>query len=100
MLKDDSGELYILHTKMAYASQSKYRLMALQWLGMQDKERAIPKDKRCRCELDNEEAILYIDKRRRKVTIKYDPKMLVPMLNVNPGIKNFQSFNVVFNNII
>ena len=60
----------------------------------------MPKDKRCRCELDDEEAVLCVDERRRKVTIKHGPKMLVPVINVNPGIKKFQSFNVAFNNII
>ena len=74
---------------MAYSPQSKHRLMAPQWLGMQDREKGIPKDKRCRCEMDDEEAMLYFDERRRKVTIKHDPKMLVPVLNINPGIKNF-----------
>ena len=38
LLKDDNGEPYLLYTKMAYAPNSKYRLMAPQWLGMQDKE--------------------------------------------------------------
>ena len=33
-LKDDDGELYLLYTKMAYAPNSKYRLMSLQWLGI------------------------------------------------------------------
>ena len=32
--------------------------------------------------------------------MKYDPKMLVPVLNVNIGIKNFASFNVAFLNAI
>ena len=99
-LKDDNGEPYLLYTKMAYAPNSKYRLMAPQWLGMQDKEQGVPKEKRCRCELDDEEAVLYLDERKRKVTIKHDPKMLVPVLNVNLGIKNFESFNVAFHNVI
>lgn len=67
---------------------------------MQDKEQGVPKEKRCRCELDDEEAVLYLDEHKRKVTIKHDPKMLVPVLNVNPGIKNFESFNVAFHNVI
>ena len=44
--------------------------------------------------------MLHVDERRRKVTIKHDPKILVPVLNVNPGNKHFQSFNVAFNNVI
>ena len=67
---------------------------------MQDKERGVPKDKRCRCELDDEEAALFLDERKRKVTMKHDPKMLVPALNLNLGIKNFASFNVAFHNAI
>ena len=60
----------------------------------------MPKDKRCHCKMDNEEVILYLDERQRIVTIKYNPNMLVPLLNINPGIKNFQFFNVAFSNII
>ena len=67
---------------------------------MQDREKGTPKDKRCRCEMDNEEAALHFNERCRKVTIKHDPKMLAPVLNINPRIKTFQSFNVVFSNII
>ena len=99
-IKDDNGDDYTIFTKMSYAPSSKYRLMAPQWLGMQDKERGIPKEKRSRCELDDEEAVLILDERRRRVIIKHDPKMLVPVLNVNPGIKNYQSFDVAFHNVI
>ena len=67
---------------------------------MQYREKGIPKDKCCRCKIDDKEAVLHFDKRRRKVTIKHDPKMLIPVLNINPGIKNFQSFNVAFSNVI
>ena len=63
--------------------------MVPQWLGMQDKERGVPKEKRCRFELDDKEAVLHLDERKRKVTIKHDLKMLVPVLNVNQGIKTF-----------
>ena len=67
---------------------------------MQDKEHGVPKDKCCWHELDDEESVLFLDKCKRKVTMKYDPKMLVPVLNVNIGIKNFASFNVAFLNAI
>ena len=53
---------------------------------MKDKDQSMPKDKCIRFELDDEEAVLYLDERRRKITIKYDPKILVPALNFNPGI--------------
>ena len=99
-LKDGNGDLFIVLTKMACAPQTKFRLMSPQWLGIQDKERGMPKDKRCRCEMDEEEKILCLDERQRTGTIEHDPNMLVPVLNVNPGVKNFQSFNVAFNNII
>ena len=36
-LKDDDGELCTLKTKMAYAPSRKFRLMAPQWLGMQER---------------------------------------------------------------
>ena len=67
---------------------------------MQDKERGVSKDKRCQCELDDGEAVLFLDECEKKVTMKHDPKMLVPALNVNPGIKNFALFNVAFHNVI
>ena len=48
---DDNGDNYTIFIKMSYALLSKYRLIAPQWLGMQDKERGIPKENRSRCEL-------------------------------------------------
>ena len=98
--KDDNSETRTLNIKIACPPMSKYRLMASQWLGIQEKDKGAPKDKRSTCRVYDEEAVLTFDDRRRKVTIKYDPKMLVPVLNINPGVKHFQSFNVAFNNII
>ena len=37
--------------------------------------------------IDDEEVVLLFDDRMQKVTIKYDPKILVPVLNTNPGIQ-------------
>ena len=59
-----------------------------------------PRDKRTCCNIDSEEAMLYSDNHKRKVTMKYDPKMLISILNVNPGVKNFDSFNKSFCTII
>ena len=57
--------------------------------------------KKCsRCELDNKEVVLIFDKHRWWVTLKYDPKILVPVWIIKLGIKNFQLFNIAFNNII
>ena len=97
---DNNSNDYTIFTKMPYTPLSKYRLMALYWLGMQDKEWGIPKEKCSRYELDDEKVVLILDEHRRWVTIKHNPKMLVPVLNVNLGIKNFQSFNVAFHNVI
>ena len=44
--------------------------------------------------------MLLFDDRKRKVTIKHDPKMLVPVLNANPVIRNYQSFNKSFCSLI
>ena len=51
------------------------------------KNRGIPKDKCSTCKIDDEEAVLTFDDRCRNVTIKHDPKMLFPVLNVNLVIK-------------
>ena len=67
---------------------------------MQDKEQGMPKYKRSRCKLDDEEVMLYLDERRRKVTIKHDPKILVPVSNVNPGIRKHQAFTKAFYSVI
>ena len=99
-LIDDKGNNYILKTKMSYAPSSKYRLMAPQWLGMQDKEAGVPKDKRSKCVIDDEYIQLIFDDRQRTLTVKHDSNMLVPVTHVNPGIKKFQSFAVAFQSII
>ena len=58
------------------------------------------KDKHSRCKLDGEEAILRLDERRRKFAIKQHPKMLGPVLNVNPRISNYQEFTKAFWSVI
>ena len=50
--------------------------------------------------MDDKEVVLLFHKRRRKVTIKYDPKILVLVLNINLGILNYQVFSKVFYSII
>lgn len=97
---DDGGEPFTLYTKMSYAPQSKYRLLSPQWIGIQERDNGTPKDKRSKCEINDEEAIFYFANRQRKVTIKHDPRMLVPVLNVNPGIRNYQSFSKAFCSLI
>ena len=74
--------------------------MALQWLGMQEKERCALKEKQSDCHINDKEAILACDERRRRATTKHDPRMLVPVLNTNSGIKNFECFNATFGNMI
>ena len=67
---------------------------------MKDKEQGMPKDKHSRRELDDEEAMLCLDECRRKVAVKHDPKIIVPVLNVNPGIGNYQEFTKVLFSVI
>ena len=98
--KDDNEESYASCAKIAYSPQSEHNLIAPQQLGIQDREKGTIKNKHCRCELDNKEAALYFDEHCCRVTIKHDPKMLILALNINPGIKNFQPFNISFNNVI
>ena len=79
---------------------SNHRLMAPQWLGMQEKDEGAPKDKRSTCKIDDEELALTFYNQRRNVTIKHDPKMVVPVLNVNPEIKKKQLCNVACNGMM
>ena len=41
-----------------------------------------------------------VDTDNKKVTIKHDPKMLVPVLNMNLGVRNYQSFHKAFCSLI
>ena len=94
--KDDTGELCTIKTHISHAPSSKYRLMSPQWLGIQERKQGVSKEKRSQCKIDDEEAVLLFDNRSRRVTVKYDTKMLVPVLTVNPDIKNHQSFSSAF----
>ena len=81
---------------MAYAPSSKHRMIYPQWLGIQERKQGVSKDKLSLCKIEEEEVMLIFDKRTRRVAVKHDPKILVPVLTVNPGIKNHQSFSTVF----
>ena len=70
--------------------------MSPQWLGIQERKQSVPTKKRSLCKIDDEEAILLFDKRTKRVNVKNNPKMLVPVLTVNLGIKNYQSFSTAF----
>ena len=74
--------------------------MSPQWLGIQESKQCVPKDKRSICKVDDEEAMSLFDKRTKRVTVKHNPKMLVPVLKVNPGIHNYQSFSTTFCSVI
>ena len=54
---------------MAHDPQSKRRLTSPQWLNIKEKQRGVPKNERSKRDVDNEEATLYFDNRRRQVTI-------------------------------
>lgn len=97
---DDKGEPFTLCTKMSCAPQSKHRLISPQWIGIQEREKGVPKNKRSKCDIDDEEAIFYFDNRQRRVTIRHDTRMLVPVLNANPGMRNYQSFAKAFCSLI
>ena len=94
--KDDTGELCTIKTHVTYAPSSKYRLMSPQWLGIQETKQGVPKEKCFQWNIEDEDAVLLFDNRSRRVTVKHDPKLLVPDLTVNPGIKNYQSFSLAF----
>ena len=70
--------------------------MTPQWLGIKERNQGVPKDKISQYNIDDQEAVLLFDNRTIGFTIKHDPKMLVPILNVNPGIKNCHSFQLPF----
>ena len=59
---------------MAYATMSKHRLMDLQWLGMPEKDKGAPKDKRSTYKIDDEKAALPFDDRRRNATISMNQR--------------------------
>ena len=97
---DDNGEIYTLKTLMSYAPMSKYCLISPQWIGLQEKSASKPKDLRSTCQINDEDATIMLEDRTITVTIKHDPTMLVPVLNVNPGIRNYQDFSASFCSII
>ena len=72
-VKDGDGETFTLCTKMACVPLSKHMLMASQWMGIQEKERGAPTEKRSDCHINDEEAILACDERLRRVIIKHEP---------------------------
>ena len=85
---------------MAYAPSNKYRLMSPQWLGIQERKQGVPKDRCSQCKIDDEEAALLFDNIKRRVTVKHDPKMIVPVLRENPSINKYQSFPTSFFSIM
>ena len=87
ILKNNNGKPYTLQTKMTYSSLSKFRLMALQQLGTQEKDHVILKEKQFKYNINNEEVVLLFSDYQHKVIIKHNPEMLVPILNINLGIK-------------
>ena len=72
---------------------SNYRLMSPQWIGLQEKAAGKPKELRSTCHTSDEDATIVLDDRKKNVTVKNDPAMIVPVLNVNPGIHNFEDFS-------
>ena len=96
----DDRQLHTITTKMSYAPSSKYRLLSPQWLGKQERDDGIPKDKRTQCVISDEECTLHLHNRTMSVTIPHDPIMKVPVVRVNPGIRNFQCFATALNSVV
>ena len=78
----------------------KHRLIFPQWIGLKEKAAGKPKELRSTCHINDEDATLVLDDRSKTVTVKHDPAMLVPVLNVNPGIRNYVDFSASFCTII
>ena len=57
-------------------------------------------DKLSQYNIDDEEEVSIFDNRTRKVVIKNDPKIMIPLLTVYPGIKNYQWFSTSFCSIV
>ena len=60
----------------------------------------MPKNKRSKCDVDDEEATFYFDNSQWQATTKHDLNILFPVLNINPGIRNYQSFHEAFCSLI
>ena len=86
---------------MSHAPSYKHRLIAPQHLIIQEKEKkkGFPKKNEL-IVIDDECAELVFENGKRTLAIHHDPHTLVPVVNVNAEIKNFQSFNVPFNSVI
>ena len=59
-----------------------------------------PKDLRSTFHISDEDATIMLDDRKKNVTVNHDPAMIVPVLNANPVIFNYQDFLASFCTII
>ena len=50
--------------------------------------------------MSDEDAIIVLDDRKKNMTVKHDPTMLVPCLNVNLDVINYKCFSSFFCTII
>ena len=55
---------------------------------------------RAKCEIDDECDTLIFENRTKTVTIQNDSFMLIPVLNINRGIRKYQQFSVSFFTLI
>ena len=75
---------------MEHAASRKFCLMTLHWLEIQEIKQRVPKDKRSQCNTSDEEVVSLSHNRIGKVNIKHDPKILISVLTLIPGIENYQ----------
>ena len=64
-LKDDNVELCTLKTHMAHVPSSKFRLMAPQWLRIQERKQRVPKEKLSQWNIDYEDEVLLFHDRTK-----------------------------------
>ena len=77
---------------MCHALMSKCRLTCPQWIELQEKTAGRSKYIRPTFHLMHEEETIVLDNRNKTVRVIHEPAILVPVLNVNPGIRNLQDF--------
>ena len=96
----DDGQLHTTTTKISYAPSSKYRLFSPQWLGRQERDAGVPKNERTQCLISDEGCTLHLHHITKFVAVPHDPIMKVPVVLVNPGIRNYQNFATALNSVV
>ena len=74
----------------------KFCLISPQWIGLQEKSAENSKELRSTFQINDEDATIVLENKKKTVTIEHDSTMLVPVLNVSTGICNYQDFQLLF----